>query len=417
MKVLYITGACLTRNTSANMSHNSYIQGLLENGVDLEIVMANDSWGEQDTFLQRWDSAIYHVYNSISFKERLRKFVHRTVLDKSGSSVTVNNDAECKNEQVEIKQMSIREICKRIFNVLLPSDELYPLEHTWLKNAKKFKSNCEYDLVVSNSSPAASHKLAYELIKNKHIKTKRWVQIWEDPWCYDLYGSKNDNIKNEEHHLLQVASEVYYVSPLTLMYQKKYFADCADKMKCIALPYFNIDSNDNMEIEDFSFGYFGDYYSKTRNLKPFYEAATQLNMKTYIYGDSDLNLESTDDITVSGRVTLDKLEKIQNKTNVLVHLCNLKGGQIPGKIYHYSATNKPILFILDGTDEEQKQLKDYFGKFNRYYFCKNTKESISNAIDLMKKEYKYKEYEKVISFSPKEVVSMVLEGTEIQNEC
>ena len=30
MKVLYIVGSCLYNNTSANMSHNAYVQGLLE---------------------------------------------------------------------------------------------------------------------------------------------------------------------------------------------------------------------------------------------------------------------------------------------------------------------------------------------------------------------------------------------------
>ena len=61
-------------------------------------------------------------------------------------------------------------------------------------------------------------------------------------------------------------------------------------------------------------------------------------------------------------------------------LCNRQGGQIPGKIYQYSATDKTILFILDGTEDEQAVLKDYFGKFNRYVFCRNTVEDITCAI-------------------------------------
>ena len=65
---------------------------------------------------------------------------------------------------------------------------------------------------------------------------------------------------------------------------------------------------------------------------------------------------------------------------MLIFLCNRKGGQIPGKIYQYSATNKTILFILDGTEEEQAVLKEFFGKFNRYVFCSNTKEDIARAI-------------------------------------
>ncbi len=40
MDVLYVVGSCLTKNTSANMSHNAYVQGLLENGCNVDIIMA-----------------------------------------------------------------------------------------------------------------------------------------------------------------------------------------------------------------------------------------------------------------------------------------------------------------------------------------------------------------------------------------
>ena len=48
MRVLYVVGSCLTKNTSANMSHNGYVQGLLENACQVDILMSEDSWGVQD---------------------------------------------------------------------------------------------------------------------------------------------------------------------------------------------------------------------------------------------------------------------------------------------------------------------------------------------------------------------------------
>ena len=77
---------------------------------------------------------------------------------------------------------------------------------------------------------------------------------------------------------------------------------------------------------------------------------------------------------------LNELKLIEDNTNVLIFLCNRKGGQIPGKIYQYSATNKAILFILDGTEEEQRVLREFFGKYNRYVFCRNTVDDIARAI-------------------------------------
>ena len=35
---------------------------------------------------------------------------------------------------------------------------------------------------------------------------------------------------------------------------------------------------------------------------------------------------------------------------------------------------------MDGTEEEQHVLKEYFGKFNRYVFCQNTTTDIARAI-------------------------------------
>ena len=111
---------------------------------------------------------------------------------------------------------------------------------------------------------------------------------------------------------------------------------------------------------------------------------------------------------VSGRVTLDILSKVQEKTDVLVHLSNLQGGQIPGKIYHYSATTKPILFILDGTKEEKQALVEYFGKFDRYYFCENETEAILEAMRKICSEKKA--FRIVEHFKPKNVIQMIIEA-------
>lgn len=402
MKVLYITGACLTKNTSANMSHNAFVKGLISNDCEVDIIMASDSWGENDNTLQKWSGVNYFEFDSVSFSDRFRNsFCEKT--SESNESGTLEKSCSEKNIKISVKH-----ILKKLFYIIFPRDKIYPLEKKWLKTALKFKNTNKYDLVVSNSSPAASHKLTGVLFEKGRIRSERWIQIWEDPWYYDLYGGHTETEREEEHYLLRKAQEIYYVSPLTLMYQQKYYSDCAEKMKCVPLPYLDfLKSADTQDIEENSFGYFGDYYSVTRNLKPFYEALKNSGYKGYIYGDNDLNLKPTSNIEVSGRVTLDVLSGIQNKTEVLVHLCNLKGGQIPGKIYHYSATKKPILFILDGTEEEKNALREFFGKYDRYYFCENNEKDILATMNSIVTEKKT--FSPVTAFSPKEVVKRIIE--------
>lgn len=406
MKVLYVVGACLTKNTSANMSHNGYVQGLLENGCDVDILVAEDSWGAQDNALPTWEQVVYYRYPSVAIQDKLRTKIRGTPTAAAAATVVTGSAEKSRVSHTAVIKAGVRRLAKSLFYKCFPADPVYPLEKTWLKNAAKFRSSVQYDLVISNSSPAASHKLVGMLLKKNQLKCKRWVQIWEDPWYFDLYGGHGDVIREEEHELLREASEVFYVSPLTLKYQQEHFPDCAHKMKHIPLPYFDFAKTESEPDKAWSFGYFGDYYSHTRNLVPFYKALVRSDYVGYIYGDSNESLKSTEKIQISGRVTLDILDKVQAKTKVLVHLCNLRGGQIPGKIYHYSATTKPILFILDGTPQEQKLLKTYFSQFDRFYFCDNTTDAICDTIQEICADDRA--WTRLDAFSPKAVVHQLL---------
>lgn len=388
------------------MSHNGYVQGLIENGCDVDVLMQTNSWGQKDASLKRFRSVRYFMYESESFVTKLRKRLSHGHAVNNNSSLS--DMVESPSTRDRFRGL-LRAYLKKIFYRIFPDDPLYPLDKTWLKRAKAFRGRGHYDLIVSNSSPAASHKMVEELLKNGRITCSRWIQIWEDPWFFDIYGCHGDEIKNEEHRLLKVGSEIYYVSPLTLHYQKKLFPDCAHKLKYIALPALKYEQEDaKADVGQTRYGYFGDYYSATRNLRPFYDALKESENYGFIYGDSDLGLQSTDRIRVCGRVTLDVLSKVQAQTTVLVHLCNLRGGQIPGKIYHYSATNKPILFILDGTGEEIKLIKNYFSQFNRYIFCENNPASIVKAMNEIETTIKFRKFEALACFSPREIVKTIL---------
>ena len=387
------------------MSHNAFVQGFLEHGCDVDILMSADSWGAEDKALARWDKAHYYTFPSVSFADRIRRTAKRV---ESVAPASQNSNQQTEAASASTKT-AIRAGIKRVYYSIFRPDPVYPLDKKWLHTAKTFTSNKPYDLVISNSSPAASHRLVAELIDTGHIRFDRWIQIWEDPWYFDLYGGHSEAIRSEEHFLLQKASEVVYVSPLTLQYQKEWFPDCASKMSFVPLPFLSLkEPHGELTSQKGSFGYFGDYYSQTRNLVPFYEALRESGYAGTIIGDSDIHLSETEKIRVSGRVTLDVLAAIQEKTDVLVHLCNLRGGQIPGKIYHYSATRKPILFILDGTEKEIEMIQSFFEPFHRYCFCRNEKDSVRQAMDQLVDAGK--EYTPVQEFSPASVVKQLMEN-------
>ena len=110
-----------------------------------------------------------------------------------------------------------------------------------------------------------------------------------------------------------------------------------------------------------------------------------------------------DNITVNERLPWDKVQELEKKADILVHLSNLRGSQIPGKIYQYSGTNKPILFILDG---DINKIKEQFEAYNRYVFCLNNLMNIQKTVEEM--VCSGKEYIPVPEFDKKIIAQEVL---------
>ena len=182
-------------------------------------------------------------------------------------------------------------------------------------------------------------------------------------------------------------------------------------MRWQPLPAYYEDEDDCIDFSELRYGYFGDYSSKARNLKPFYQYAVENKIPFTICGNSDEPYLTESNTVVYPRCTLDKLRPIEAKANVLVFVCNLSGGQIPGKIYQYSATNKYIIFILDGTAEEKDVLYDYFSQFNRYVFCENNKESIARAICTIEEGKLPDSYRTALScFAAEKIVEEIIQG-------
>lgn len=404
MKVLVINGDCITRNSSANLCHMAYIKGLVSLGYEVTLLSADPKDYDVDKSMVIPSSVKCIYYYGTTLYERLSiKKGKKSDASPARADYSVN----------ETKRSIKSKLLSSAKGFVLSSYGIHGIYSKFVKKAQQFRSDIEYDIVLSLSTPVTSHLLTYNLLKAQHIKTKKWIQIWEDPWYADVYGlNGKDKIYKEEKRLLSFAQRVCYVSPLTLKNQKKLFPEYADKMYWEPLPFYYKNNNHSPFIEDHNYyGYFGDYVPESRNLKLFYQAADNLGIEVNICGRPSNLFNSTDKITVYPRLQLNELKPIEDKTNVLIFLCNRKGGQIPGKIYQYSATNKIILFILDGTEEEKKVLKSYFEPFNRYVFCENTVEDIERAIKLIENnDFGNVKNVPIDEFNPAKTITKVLEG-------
>ena len=371
MKILVINGDCVQTNSSANLCHLAYIRGLVDAGHEVTLLSADGKDYKLDPAMVIPEAVKCHTYYGVSLYEKLS--LRKKAWQADAAAAPAGGSASAGGKPG---------LKRKVKDFVLSLYGVHGIYATFVRKAQKFRSDEMFDYVLSISTPVTSHLIAHNLLKAGHIKAGHWIQIWEDPWHSDAYGfNGTEKIRKEEARLLSFAEKVCYVSPLTLENQKRRYPEAAHKMFWQPLPFYYRSENDGQHrFHNNRYGYFGAYHPVTRNLAPFYEAAKQTGIEVNICGDPSNLFASTERIHIHPRLTLDKLKLIEDSTNVLIFLCNRKGGQIPGKIYQYSATDKTVLFILDGTGEEQKVLKEFFGKFHRYVFCQNNAQDIARAI-------------------------------------
>ena len=237
----------------------------------------------------------------------------------------------------------------------------------------------EYEYVIAVSDPKTTY-IALRALLQQGLKAKKILEYWGDP----LYGDVTQKaiypafiLKREERRFLSLADKIVYTTPMTLKMEQKTYPEYADRMFCIPTANATKKKYDDPRNDIYTVGYYGGYNTTVRNIMPLYQAFHKLigTAKLNLVGDTDLDLASTVNIMVKPRGVVKELEE---KTDLFVCVLNNSGTQIPGKVYHMAATNRPILVVLDG--EMKESMAEYLKTFNRYVTCENTAEDIEKAV-------------------------------------
>ena len=406
--VLVVIADNLKKNSSACMANAAYIKGFLENGYDVTVIMPECDEADKDPGISLPTGVRYCTFQEKgALTKGIAKAVKPTAFTNTKPSTLTRLKSIIRVQLSKFRQLLVRSFSNSLF---------YNSKYFISQVIKNFAIYCdrEYELIISLSSPVAAHYLAEQIIDKTPLNAKKWCQIWEDPWYYDLYTDKTKSIYNEEHRLLSKADAIEYVTPLTCYYQKKYFPEYAGKMFWSFLPYNNdvFNNESDLRINDASvtkLGYFGEYVSKVRNIMPLVEAVSELNdYKLVICGNSDLDLTHFNNVLPQGRVSVERVRELQDACGVLVNISNLKGGQIPGKIYQYAATKKQILFVLDGTEEEKSIILDTFSKYKRFIFCENNKDALIACLNNLEEACHNISIEPINDFTSYSIVNKIV---------
>lgn len=343
MNILIVSLFPLERNTSVANSSISIINGLLELGHQVTVVMPQ--WPNNETAVDLGKMQVVRIPGKPDMppSRKLAKKLHSHFyfLDLT------------------------RGYLKHIGDVNLPKEY--------------------FDIVLSFSDPKTSHVYTARLLHRKRIQYGRWIQHWGDPIVGDItrnFWWPKWVIKWYERRLIKKADKAVYVTPFTQNMLQDAYPDLRSRLSFVPLPaemlpIEPIDSSDVLRLS-----YLGDYNPVFRNLRPLYDAcANKPNIQLTMAGNGP-KYPSCSNVTIFSRIPQQQARQIENDSDVLVCVCNRVGTQIPGKIMYKASTNKHILVALE--DDNYEAMKTYFESYNRYVLCRNTAESIAAALEELK---------------------------------
>lgn len=378
MKVLFVSMVPLENNTSATIQNKGIIRGLSASGHTIDILTLKPNM-----------SAIGHDSSMNDIKGIIGNSYYIDI-DPRYAVIMAKKKMPQKMENYETRYYN-ENIVKNIVRITRnPIKKIY--EKTAIFDAQKINVNRvsklnidynQYDIIISASDPKSSHLIVKRILgKNKKCKAK-WIQYWGDPMFIDITRERdwrNQIVKYHERKLISIADRIIYASPFTLDKQKEIYNKYSHKMDYASQAYAKVNSNvvERQRNTPLIVGYFGAYLSKIRDIIPLYKAAQSSDFKLNICGVSDINLDNKDNISVSGMLSYKEVVEMEEKSDILVCICNKEGTQIPGKIYYCTGYKKPIVVILDGDYKEE--FRAYLESFNRFILCDNNEKAIKSAI-------------------------------------
>ena len=319
--ILFVTLRDINDNSSVSISNLALVSGLLQLGHNVFLTVPN---GIKPNNLKIYSNL--HILNlGNNFFTKLNIFRKNKIIDW------------------------IYKVLRKLYYKF----NIYDSSLYFLKNFEFSIFNSIYfDIVISTSDPKTSHLFVKKLI-DLGIKYDKWVQHWGDPLSEDISNSyflPKIYLRFIEYKILFNSDKIVYVSPITYQRQKNIFPALEKKMFFIPLPslgqfsYPEITQQNNIKL-----GYFGDYNSKIRNIKPLYDFVSENeDFKLIIAGSSNISLKPKKNIIIHPRVGQQELYKLETECDFLIIISNSRGSQIPGKIYYYSGSNKNIIVLIDG---------------------------------------------------------------------
>lgn len=269
-------------------------------------------------------------------------------------SKRVFRSAPKKNTNISTRSESKSKKIVDLVKSVVP--DFYTLGMLDIKSLSTLTFDNDYDYIVSMSDPKSAHFLSiYLKARVKELRNVKVVQMWGDPWYFDITKKTNFITKLVEGFILTKANFVFYRSIATVKQQKKHFSFAKSRMSMIDRGFIGNELSETdfkIKKETYNFLYLGDYNPAVRDIGRFCEIANSYGHRVKLIGSAPDRfkqklkyLESTIQLD---RLSPSELQPYIEASDCLVIVLNKRGTQIPGKVYDLLAVEKPVVLLLDG---------------------------------------------------------------------
>lgn len=240
------------------------------------------------------------------------------------------------------------------------------------------------DIIISSSPPFGAMILAW--FAKKHYKEEvKWICDLGDPWSFasdrKLGPLMKIFIEWLERHILTSADHIIVTNERT----KSIYAQVLriDKSR-FSVIYQGADDNRNYipYSTEFSPGYVytGTFYKDIREPFFLFDSFSKNGEKLSIAGNIDsifLPKDKNDKLSFIGNLSEKDVKALQCSATALIFIDNLNSAQLPGKLFEYIATGRPIICIGVSKSSPVNEIEflDY-----PIVFCKNDTQDISFAV-------------------------------------
>ncbi|WP_143467349.1 glycosyltransferase family 4 protein [Lactococcus fujiensis] len=300
----------------------------------------------------------------------------------------------------------------------------------WNKNLEEavldFSKDHQIDLIISVGFPFSTHLAASKLQKKLNTKL---ILDYGDPWSFNpstttIPRERQWFDKIVEGRILRKADFITVTTENTKEMFKKNFPFVQGKIDIITQGVFTKDFYDKDLIHEnessvITMFYAGTFYKDIRNPSSFFEALLKINqidlkgkkVKIIIAGNmEDYVLTQIDkfsdggpiEIKALGNLPFDLVADYQKKADALLFFGNYGGVQVPGKIFEYLATDRPIYGVIPKGDESERIINRYDRGIISDYDEGNIKASFINFIDEVANK-KYNQLEPIKDYDWKNI--------------